>query len=121
MADTPREEKRRSPRVVHCLLVRYRPPAAGGAEWLVSPLRDLSSGGARFLSEHPFAAGETFELQLLLPAAQDPVMLKVRVAWARSAQMQMTELGVTFDPGDAGIQRLIDATVEHFLQRQRLP
>ena len=119
MADAPQEEQRRLPRVAHRLLVRYRPPVEGTAEWLVSPLLDLSSGGARFLSEHAFTAGERFELQLLLPAAQEPVTLKARVAWVRSAQMRMTELGVTFDPGDVMIQRLIDATVEHFLQRQR--
>jgi hypothetical protein len=119
MADAPREEQRRRPRVAHRLLVRYRPPTEGIAEWLVSPLRDFSSGGARFLSEHPFAAGQTFELQLLLPAAQDPVTLKARVAWTKPAQMRMTELGVTFDPGDAAMQRLIDATVEHFLQKQK--
>lgn len=113
------EEQRRRPRVSHRLLVRYRPPVEGAAEWLVSPLRDLSSGGARFLSEHAFAAGERFELQLLLPAAQEPVTLKARVAWARPAPMQTTEIGATFDAGDAAIQRLIDATVEHFLQRQR--
>jgi len=63
MADAPQEELRRRPRVAHRLLVRYQPPVEGAAEWLVSPLRDLSSGGARFLSEHPFAMGETFDLQ----------------------------------------------------------
>ena len=119
MADAPQEEQRRRPRVAHRLLVRYRPPVEGATEWLVSPLRDLSGGGARFLSEHAFAAGESFELQLLLPAAQEPVTLKARVAWTRSAPMRLTELGVTFDPDDVMIQRLIDATVEHFLQRQR--
>jgi len=118
MTDQSQEERRQRPRVAHRLIVRYRRPVEGSAEWLVSPLRDLSSGGARFLSEHPFTAGETFELHLLLPAAQQPVMLLARVAWARAAQMQMTEVGVTFDAHDAAIQRLIDTAVKHFLHQQ---
>ncbi|MBI2105064.1 MAG: PilZ domain-containing protein [Candidatus Omnitrophica bacterium] len=113
MPDSPEPppEQRRSPRAPYHLIVRYRPPGARGAAWLASPLRDLSSGGARFLSEHPFAAGDAFDIQLLLPAAPQPVWVMARVAWTKPAVMGMREVGVTFDAGDASIQRLIDDAV----------
>ena len=114
----PPQEQRRSPRVARHLLVRYRPPGGRGATWLASPLRDLSSGGARFLSEHPFAIRDTFEMQLLLPAAFQPVRVMARVAWVKPAVMRMVELGVTFDAGDASIQRLIDEAVARRLPDQ---
>jgi len=96
-------------------MARYRAPAGGEAGWLASPLRDLSSGGARFLSEHAFAVGSELEMQLLLPTTKDPVRLQARVAWSKPAQLGMVELGVTFDPGDTAIQQSIDAAVSHFL------
>ena len=116
--DQPQDEHRRHPRVSHSFLARYRIPTAGRGVWLSSPLKDLSSGGARFLSERPFEAGWDLEMQLLLPMSQQPVFLRARVAWAKPAPLGMTELGVTFDPGDAGIQRTIDESVAHFLRKQ---
>ena len=119
MADAPQEELRRRPRVAHRLLVRYQPPVEGAAEWLVSPLRDLSSGGARFLSERPFAVGELFKLQLLLPNMPEPIWVMARVAWVKPTVMEMQELGVTFEAGDAAIQRLIDEAVARKLSGPR--
>src|SRR3989338_6171186 len=111
---TPQEQRRGQP-VARAILARYR--AGTPATWLMPPLRDLSSGGAGFLSEHPFTVAERFELQLLLPTAPQPVVVQARVAWAKPGPLQMVEVGVTFDPGDAKIQALIDAAVTHFLKR----
>ena len=97
-------------------MVRYQPP--GKTAWLMSPLRDLSSGGARFLSEHGFAAGDLFEIQLVLPATPQPVALKVRVAWAKPWRGGLLEIGVTFSPGDAFVQRTIDDAINRFLGRK---
>ncbi|MBI4342518.1 MAG: PilZ domain-containing protein [Candidatus Omnitrophica bacterium] len=116
MADS---EQRRSPRIARSFMVRYRVTVPQDTVWLVSPLRDLSSGGARLLSERPLAIGDQLELQLILPMAQQPVPLKARVAWVRPAPLGMVEIGVTFDPGDAGIQQTIDSAVAHFLRKQR--
>ncbi len=110
-------EHRRAPRVARSLMARYRDGRSPGASWLMSPLRDLSSGGARFLSEVAFDVGSTLELQLLLPLAREPVSLKARVAWAQPARLGMVEVGVTFDPGDAAAQQSIDAAVAHFLHK----
>jgi hypothetical protein len=97
-------------------MVRYQAP--GTPAWLMSPLRDLSSGGARFLSEHPFAAGDVFEIQLVLPNTVQPVHLKARAAWVKPWRAGLVEIGVTFNPGDRGVQATIDEAVNRILQRK---
>ena len=114
MADA---ENRRQPRIARSFMARYKMTFPQDTVWLISPLRDLSGGGARFLSERPLAAGDTMDLQLILPIAKEPVPVKARVAWARSGPMGMTEVGVTFDAGDTAIQQLIDQAVTHFLKK----
>ena len=109
------QEQRRAQRVARSIMARYR--VGTRATWLMSPLHDLSSGGARFLSEYPFTVAEQFDLQLLLPTAPQPVVVRARVAWTKPGPLQMVEVGVTFDPGDAKIQELIDVTVAHFLKK----
>ena len=59
------------------------------------------------------------ELQLLLPVPEQPLQLSARVAWVKSANPTLREVGVTFDPGDVGIQQLIDQVVTRFLDKQR--
>ena len=110
------EERRRAPRIMRSFIVRYRAADQSGATWLASPLKDLSSGGARFLSEQPLAVNDVLALQLLLPTAQQPVALKARVAWVRPAPFNMAAVGVTFDPGDLLVQRTIDEAVAYFLR-----
>jgi Tfp pilus assembly protein PilZ len=109
-------EHRRTPRLAHPFMVRYQPPGRGA--WLMSPLKDLSSGGARFLSEHPFAVGEVFEIQLVLPTSSQPVPLNARVTWTKPWRAGLVEVGLTFDPGDVGVQRTIDDAVNRLLQRK---
>ncbi len=110
-------EHRQDPRVPHAFLVRYRCPAVGLERWLVSPLRDLSRSGARFLSEREFSIGTVLETQLLLPVAQRPVAVHARVAWQKPAPMSMVELGVTFDVQvDDATRQAIDLSIAHFLR-----
>jgi hypothetical protein len=112
-------EHRQFPRISHPFMARYRLQVPEPTEWMVSPLRDLSSGGARFLSERPLAVGSMLEMRLMLPGSVTPILLKARVAWSKPAQLNMVELGVAFDPGDTAIQQSIDASVAHFLRKQR--
>ena len=116
MADS---EQRRSPRIARSFMVRYRVTVPQDTVWLVSPLRDLSSGGARLLSERSLVVGDQMELQLILPMAPQPVPLKARVAWVKPAPLSTVEIGVTFDPQDAGVQQTIDNAVTYFLRKAR--
>ena len=105
----------RSPRVARSVIARYRKADAGQHTWLVSPLRDLSSKGARFLSERPEEVGWMLEMQLVLPNAPQPVAVPARIVWTRPAQMGLLEVGVAFVPSNPETQKAIDAAVAAFL------
>lgn len=108
-------EHRRAPRVARGFMVRYRRPSDRG--WSVSPLRDLSSSGARFLSEQAFAVGTELNLQLVLPTVKEPLALQARVARVAPGPMNLAEYGVTFEADATGIQE-IAAAVAHVLHKQ---
>ena len=112
-------EHRRDPRIAHGFMVRYRLPRE--SSWSVSPLRDLSSSGARFLGERSFDVGSDLELQLVLPLAKEPLVVQARVARASPGPMNLVEYGVTFQAEAASIQQMIDVAVSHFLRKQRKP
>lgn len=112
------EERRRSPRIMRSFIVRYHAADQPESAWLASPLRDLSSGGARFLSEHPLAVNDVLAVQLLLPSSQQPVALNARVAWVKQGPFNMVAVGVTFQAGDVFVQRTIDDAVAHFLRQK---
>lgn len=115
MADA---DNRRNPRIARSFIARYRVAHPQDFSWLVSPLRDLSSGGARFLCERRLVVGDLLEMQLILPVAAQPVPLTARVAWVKPGPLNMVEVGVTFDPGDSAIQQTIDDAVTHFLKKR---
>ena len=116
MSGSNPREQRRVPRVNRSFMARYRVPVGGQANWLVSPLRDLSSGGARFLSEYPFQTGAFLEIALLLPASSQPIIVKAKIAWAKPWRAGLTEIGATFNISDDVIQQQLDAAVTHFLR-----
>lgn len=112
-------EHRRDPRITRSFMVRYRAKDAQSLSWSLSPLRDLSGSGARFMCEGAFPVGTLLELQLLLPTMKQPVSLKALVAWAKPGPFDLAEHGVTFDETDPQIQRLIDIAVVFFLSKER--
>jgi hypothetical protein len=115
---TREPENRKRPRVHHPFMVRYRRP--GETLWSVSPLKDLSGGGARFIAEGQIPDQTIFELQLLLPTAAQPVWVKARVTWVKQLrQGLMTELGVTFTPDDIAGQHAIDTAVDHYRNKEQ--
>ncbi len=97
-------------------MVRYRLANTGQTAWQVSPLRDFSRTGVRFISEHPYEIGAVLELQLALPTSREPLALAGRVAWVKPRFLETLELGVTFDKIDPGIQQSIDDAIAHFLR-----
>ena len=116
--EKPQEEHRMAPRVPHPFMIRYRLLAVGSEDWMVSPLRDLSGGGARFLSERPFAVGSLLETQLRLPASRDPILLRARVTWAKPWRSKIADIGVTFEVDDSRKRDAINDAVVRLLQRR---
>ncbi len=111
------ENQRQNQRVDRRIIARYRTTIVPEASWLMSPLLDLSNGGAKFLSEYVFEVGEPVEVQLLLPSAPEPIPLTGKVAWARPGLERLTELGVTFRAPEPAVQQALASAVAYFLQR----
>lgn len=114
-------EHRRDPRVTRQFMVRYRSASAGSGTWMLSPLHDLSASGARFVSEHPFAFGDHLDLQLVLPVSTQPVGLAAKVVWVKPAPLNLTEIGVAFEPASEETRQMIRDAVAHFLRQPRSP
>ena len=112
-------ENRQSPRIARSFMVRYRLPTTRQTGWLVSPLRDLSSTGVRFVCEQAFTVGVLLEMELLLPTAKQSVPLQAKVVWTKPVQWGMVELGATFEPVDATVQQRIDEAVAYSLRKQQ--
>lgn len=94
---SPASERRRGPRAPCRLIVRYQDRQH--LRWDMLPLKDLSPGGARFLSEHLFEAGAALKLVFGLPLFVKRVDVPARVVWQKpiySGRLQMTEYGVAF-------------------------
>ena len=114
------QEPRRDPRISHAFIARYRLADAPAGGWLVSPLRNLSGHGARFLCEREFPVGSMLEFQLQLGLAQPPIRLRARVAWIKQAQiLKMFELGVSFESADPDAQQGLQAAVSAFMQKTK--
>jgi hypothetical protein len=108
-------ERRQAFRVTRRFILRYQLPTAASGEWQASPLRDVSTTGARFLSEQRLDPGARLSAVLQLGAAR-PLPLVARVMWTKPAQAGLIEVGVTFEFSRAADQRLLDDTVSHLLR-----
>ena len=114
------DERRGAPRVDKRFMVKYRCPAAGQTEWMLSPIRDLSTKGIRFISELGFTVGNELELQLCLPTADQPVAIGATVMWAKPASTKdLTEHGVSFSEQDADAKQQVERATEFFLRKQK--
>ena len=113
------EERRRAPRIDRRLMVRYRRPTSGKPQWMVSPLRDFSAMGIRFIGETGFPVGTVLEVQMQLPSSPEPLTVMTRVVWLRGGTAgKLAEHGVEFvDPSPQARQQIMQAT-EVFLRRR---
>ncbi len=108
---------RETPRVARSFLVRYRGANNGQQGWLVSPLRDFSVRGARFMSERSLILGDVLELQLVLPTSPKPVALTGKVAWTKLGKLGLVEVGVVFEPVEVALQQALEKAVQRFLEK----
>ena len=114
-------DKRKDLRRQREFLVWYRCSTDDAALWGVSPLRDISKSGVRFLSEQSFEVGTDLTLRFLFPFSTQTLIVPARVAWVKVAQMktwQLMECGVTFHVTAPELQSQIDRVIEQFLGRQ---
>jgi hypothetical protein len=115
-----RSERRIRPRVPCQFIIQYR--STQRADWDLSPLRELGSGGARFLADGELASGEAVDIRMGLPLFSEPVRLPARVVWQKSTfsgVFKVAETGIVFTQLDAHLLRTIDDAVQRILQQSR--
>ena len=113
------DERREGFRVPRAFLARFKPK--GHHSWFISPLRDLSQGGARFLSEYTeFKPGDRIALQLVLSSAPKGLVVHSTIKWARPSKMpSIIEVGVAFDVKEPAIQAAIERASSFFDRRKQ--
>lgn len=95
MSTSPEQERRQFPRIESQLLVKFR--FLNEDKWQMTPLKDISASGIRFMAERSCDAGAGLELQLLLPTVAAPLRLGGRVNWVRPASIaHLFDYGVEF-------------------------
>ena len=113
-----RSERRNCHRVPCQFMIQYR--GHQRAAWDLSPLRELGSGGARFLADGELEPGESVDIRMGLPLFPEPVQLPARVVWQKSTfsgAFKVAETGIVFTDIDTHLLRTIDETVQRLLQR----
>ena len=112
------EDRRRAPRIDKRFMVKYRCPSLGHAQWMMSPIKDLSAVGLRFVGEFAFARGTDIELQIILPILQEPLPARGVIVWQRPASAPKTyEHGVEFSDSDPAVFEQLSQAVDHFLRK----
>lgn len=112
------EERRRAPRVDKRFMVKYQCQALGHTQWMLSPIRDLSALGVRFVGEFAFAKGTELDMQIVLPILEESLPARGVVVWQRPGQAPKTfEHGVEFVDSDPRIFDQLSKAVEHFLKK----
>ena len=76
------KERRRFRRVQHPFTIRYRDATEPDKPWLITTVRDLSLGGERFIADQVFDVGQALELQIIVPASRQTILLQAHVVWA---------------------------------------
>ena len=110
--------RRTAPRVPCQFMIQYR--GHQRSSWDLSPLRELGSGGARFLADGELAPGESVDIRMGLPLFSEPVQLPARVVWQKSTfsgAFKVSDTGIVFTNLDAHLLRTIDDTVRRLLHR----
>ncbi len=110
------EERRGEVRTTRPIMMRYR--RLDEPHWHSGPVRDLSCTGARLMSDVAIEPGEWLELWIGLPLFVEPIGIKARVMWKKTAfsgRMSLPELGIAFHELDPSLQHAIDEAIRHFL------
>lgn len=78
----------------------------------MGPLIDLSTTGMQCRSEGVFGKGDAVEVELLVPAFNQPLLLRGTVRWAQPDKGG-TRMGVQFDPADEKTHTHLRALESH--------
>jgi len=114
-----KDERRKDTRIEKHFMVHYKPAKEEGGSWRMSPLKDISKNGARFLYEGDCAMGEQLILELHMPANPAAQRIKATVVRIQETDNRWAEIGVSFNEIDEKTQNDINAIVNWFLKKRR--
>ena len=106
-----RQERRHFPRVPEQIGVQYRVSGELAEAWITVTTLNVSAGGIRFRAVESLEPGTALLLQLRVPGATQPMLLRGQVAWSQMQASGVTESGVEFVGITLLQQRLIDQLV----------
>ncbi len=112
-------EQRGAPRAERSLIARYRALESEAGPWFISPLKDVSLKGARFLTECEFKPGSRLVLHVALPSSREPRVLCATVNRIRLAADALWEVGVEFEALQPEDRRCLQEAVERVLRLRR--
>ncbi len=113
-------ERRHYQRVPLPFDAKYRLYGDLSTSWRTIRTMNISAGGMRFRSADLMEEGAVLDVQMVLPASPEPIVIKARVVWSQAMGSGVTENGAEFFDASLGEQEKIDRLVT-FLTKQSPP
>ncbi len=107
-------ERRQFPRVAQPFNTRYRLSGEMTTTWYAATVINLGAGGMRIRSADPIPPDVLVDLEIQLPSAHAPFVLRGRVLWEQIQAAGVIEYGIAFLELDAIQQIQIDEVVRFF-------
>jgi hypothetical protein len=112
-------ERRKAPRIDRRFMVKYRCPSTGQATWMMSPIKNMSATGIRFIAEKSYPQGAVLELQLYLPTSPEPLTLEGVIVWQHGGgPYKMGENGIEFANLTPELREQLKTATEFFLRKR---
>ncbi len=114
-----KQEERRAQRVERLFLVRYQCPSIGEMDWEISPIRNLSGTGLRFLAESDYPIGVILDLRLQVPTVEQPLVVPPTIIWKRRlSPSAWWDYGASFGRLPVSKRKAIVGAIQVFLPGQ---
>ena len=113
-------ERRKDPRAVLQLQVRYRVLGASLDVWYAATVENISAGGVKLVTDQLLEEGSSVEVEIILPSRKDPYILRGSVVSEHPASLGRLEYGITFMDAAVG-DRLEFENLVRFLTPHRSP
>lgn len=115
------EERRDFSRAPVPFDIRYRIYGELGESWREITTLNISAGGMRFRSDDLIEVGIQLEVQIALPSAPAPLIVRGRVAWSRLLGSGVSENGVQFTNVTPEQLEQIDGLVRFLMKKSPPP
>lgn len=109
-------ERRRYPRLVHAMAVRYRVHGSLETLWHEATTVNVSPIGMRMRGAEALEADTLLELTMEVPGLREPLVFNGRVIWTQLQASRVMESGVAFETLTMEQENKLDHLL-HFFHR----